>query len=54
MPKIDVSFKKTSRDMKLYLEVSSKEEKSDFIKKAIEFYMNYLEKQQKNKPNHQD
>lgn len=44
MPKIDVSFKKTSRDMKLYLEVSSKEEKSDFVKDAIEHYINYLEK----------
>jgi len=52
MPKIDVSFKKTTRDIKLYLEANSKEEKSDFIKDAIEFYMNYLEKQQENKPNH--
>lgn len=44
MPKIDVSFKKTSRDMKLYLEANSKEEKSDFIKDAIEYYIKYLER----------
>ena len=38
MPTLPVSFKKTSRDMKLYLAVMSKEERSDFVKKAIEFY----------------
>lgn len=47
MPKVDVSFKKTSRDMRLYLTVSNKEEKSDFIKDAIEFYLEYLEKNNK-------
>lgn len=49
MPKIDVSFKKTTRDMKLYLEANSKEEKSDFIKDAIEHYMNYLKKKREEK-----
>lgn len=47
MPKVDVSFKKTSRDMKLYLAVNSQEEKSDFVKDAIEFYIKYLEKKEK-------
>ncbi|WP_169823843.1 hypothetical protein [Clostridium carboxidivorans] len=43
MPKVDVSFKKTSRDMKLYLAVIVKEEKSDFVKDALEHYINYLD-----------
>jgi hypothetical protein len=50
MPKLDISFKKTSRDMRLFVEVSSKEEKSDFVKDAIEYYVNYLEEKRKNKP----
>lgn len=41
MPRVDVSFKKTTRDMKLYLAVTSEEEKSDFIKNALEFYLKY-------------
>ncbi len=45
--KIDVSFKKTTRDMRLYARVISEEEKSEFIKKAIEFYINYLESNKK-------
>ncbi len=45
MPTLPVSFKKTSRDMKLYLAVMGKEERSDFVKKALEFYINYLEKE---------
>ncbi|HIG0360368.1 hypothetical protein [Clostridium botulinum] len=49
MPKVDVSFKKTSRDMKLYLEVISKEEKSDFVKQAIEHYIKFLDNSQKEK-----
>lgn len=44
MPKVDVSFKKTSRDMKLYIAVASREEKSDFVKDAIEYYLEYLRK----------
>jgi hypothetical protein len=43
MPKVDVSFKKTTRDMKLYLVVINQEEKSDFVKDAIEHYIKYLE-----------
>jgi len=38
--KVEVSFKKTSRDMKLFTYVNSLEEKSDFVKDAIEFYIN--------------
>lgn len=51
MPKVDVSFKKTSRDMKLYLAVSSKEEKSDFVKNAIEHYLKYLDQKEKEERN---
>lgn len=43
MPKIEVSFKQTSKDMKMYSAVKAEEEKSDFVKKAIEFYIKYLE-----------
>ena len=39
LPRIDVSFKKTSRDMQLYTKVMGEEEKSEYIKKAIEFYI---------------
>jgi hypothetical protein len=49
MPKVDVSFKKTSRDMKLYLAVVNMEEKSDFVKDAIEHYLKYLEMEEKKK-----
>lgn len=46
MPKFEVSFKKTTRDMELYMEVMKKEkfERSDFVKNAIEFYMKELKK----------
>jgi hypothetical protein len=43
MPKLDISFKQTSKDMKLYARVVSQEEKSDFVKRAIEFYIKFLE-----------
>jgi len=43
MPKLDVSFKQTSKDMKLYSKVIAEEEKSDFVKRAIEFYIEFLE-----------
>jgi len=43
MPKIEVSFKQKSKDMKLYTAVIAEEEKSDFVKKAIEFYIKHLE-----------
>ncbi|WP_167332701.1 hypothetical protein [Clostridium haemolyticum] len=49
MPKIPVSFKQTTRDMNLYLEVQGQEEKSNFIKNAIEYYIKYLKKQKENK-----
>ncbi|KZL88734.1 hypothetical protein [Clostridium magnum] len=47
MATINVSFKKTSRDMKLFTFVNALEEKSDFIKDAIEHYIDYLEKEKK-------
>lgn len=50
MPKIDVSFKKTTRDMKIYTMVVAKEEKSDFIKDALEWYIQYLENNKKKSP----
>jgi len=43
MSRITVSFKNTSRDMKLFTEVKNMEEQSDFIKDAIDFYLKYLE-----------
>jgi len=43
MPKVDVSFKQTSKDMKLFSAVIAEEEKSDFVKRAIEFYIKYLD-----------
>ncbi|CAM2972888.1 hypothetical protein HAHI6034_11775 [Hathewaya histolytica] len=49
MPKINVSFKQTTRDMKLYAEAIAQEEKSEFIKKAIEHYLMHLEKLSKEK-----
>lgn len=46
MPKVDVSFKKTTKDIKLYSRILQEEEKSEFVKKALEFYISYLEKNQ--------
>jgi len=43
VPKIDISFKQTTRDMKLYSKVMAEEEKSDFVKRAIDFYMKHLD-----------
>lgn len=48
MPILGVSFKQTTRDMKLYTTVDSLEEKSDFVKDAIEFYLKHLEKEKEN------
>ena len=44
MPKVNVSFRETVRDLTLYNEVQSKEklEKSEFVKDALEFYINHL------------
>lgn len=47
MPKLEVSFKQTSRDMKLYTIAFNEEEKSDFVKKALEFYIKHLEENNK-------
>lgn len=43
MSRITVSFKRTSRDMKLFLYVKSLDEYSDFVKDAVEFYIKHLE-----------
>lgn len=45
MLRITVSFKQTTRDMRLYTTVNAMEEKSDFIKDAIEFYLEHQEKE---------
>lgn len=45
MPKVNVSFKQTSRDMRLYAQTIAQEEKSEFVKRAIEHYLKYLEKE---------
>lgn len=45
MLKVDVSFKKTTRDMKLYKIVTDKEEKSDFVKDAIEYFVTHQSSQ---------
>lgn len=42
MSRIVVSFKKTTRDIKIFTYVDALEEKSDFIKDALEFYIKYL------------
>ncbi|WP_315117445.1 hypothetical protein [uncultured Clostridium sp.] len=42
MLRIAVSFKKTTRDVKLFTYLNSLEEKSDFIKRATEHYINHL------------
>jgi len=42
MSRITVSFKNTSRDMKLFTEVKNMEEQSDFIKDALVFYVKWL------------
>ena len=47
MPKMTMSFKQTTRDTKLYLYVINQEEKSEFIKKALEFYIKHLEEEEK-------
>lgn len=41
MTKVTVSFKKTTRDMRLYTLVMAMEEKSEFMKDALEFFERY-------------
>lgn len=48
MPKINVSFKQTSKDMKLYTFVKGQEEQSEFIKIALDFYIKHLDNMHKN------
>jgi hypothetical protein len=42
--KITVSFKNTTKDMRLYVIANSHEEKSDFVKRALDYYIKHLEK----------
>ena len=42
---VQVSYKNTTKEMKQYLKVKSMEEQSQFVKDAIAFYLNYLEKE---------
>ena len=44
MPRMGVSFRETVRDLTIFNEIQSKEklEKSEFVKDALEFYINYL------------
>lgn len=49
MLRITVSFKQTTRDIKLYTTVNAMEEKSDFVQDAIEFYLEYLKNRDKEK-----
>lgn len=44
--KITVSFKHTKRDTKLFNISDSQEEKSEFIKDAIEFYLLHHKKEE--------
>ena len=43
--KISVSFKNTTKETKLYITIKNMEEQSEFIKRACEFYLKYLEKE---------
>lgn len=43
MSRITVSFKNTTKDIKLFTEINSQEEKSEFIKDAVRYYIKYLE-----------
>ncbi len=43
--KITISFKSTTKDMKLFVTVNSLEEKSHFIKKVLEYYIKHLDKE---------
>ena len=45
MLRINLSFKNTTRDIKLYTIINSKEEKSDFIKSCVEYYLKSVEKE---------
>lgn len=40
--RLPVSFKENDRDMRLYSYIMNEDDKSCFIKKAIEFYINHI------------
>lgn len=41
MPTLPVSFKNTTDEIRLYSNVVSKEDRSNFIKNALRFYLKY-------------
>lgn len=45
--KITISFKQTTKDMRLYTYIKSQEEYSEFVKAAIEFYIKHLNREVK-------
>lgn len=47
MKKITTSFKETTKDIRLFTIVMAQEEKSDFVKKALDFYIKHLELEDK-------
>ena len=42
MMRITLSFKQTTRDTKIYKLINSQEEKSEYVKNAVEYYFKYL------------
>lgn len=40
--RVEISFKKSPRDLNLYNIIQQKGDKSNFIKDAVEFYLDYL------------
>lgn len=45
--KLQVSFKNTTKETKIYTYVIAQEEKSQFVKDALDFYIKHLEKEGK-------
>ena len=39
MRKITISFKNTTKDVKIWLEIDKQEEKSQFVKDCIQYYL---------------
>lgn len=49
MPKVNVSFKNTTKDIKLYTLVVAQEEKSEFVKECITFWIEHNKKESKSR-----
>ena len=43
MLRITLSFKQTTKDIRIYNLINSQEEKSEFVKNAVEFYSKHLQ-----------